>query len=83
MSARPGESHAPAQSMRRAPAGTGVEADGPIARIRPSETTTVWSRSARSESIGATFAWRKAVEERDAAGPAAADGETGSLSLAR
>ena len=74
MSASPGESHPPAQSMRRAPAGTGVEADGPTATMRPSETTTVWSRSTRSESMGATLAWTNAVAPLPA-GPAAAPGD--------
>ena len=45
MSASPGMRYRPRASMTRAPRGTGVVADaGPSAAIRPSETTTVWSR---------------------------------------
>src|SRR5262245_47520446 len=74
MSASPGETNLPARSMRRAPAGIGVAALSPSATIRRSDTTRVWSRSTRSESIGTTLACTKAT----AAGGDAARAPAGS-----
>src|SRR5690606_21061322 len=47
---------------RVAPAGTGVEAAGPIVVIRPSSTTTDWLATTRSLSIGITLTSTNTVD---------------------
>ena len=60
MSARPGESHAtPLPSTISASAGSVTLL--PTAVMRPSRTSTVWSRSTRSRSIGTTLTCTKAM----------------------
>ena len=50
-----GDQELPCPSISIASSGSVVAAVGPIATIRPSSTTTIWSVSTLSLSIGITF----------------------------
>src|SRR5688500_2639884 len=56
ISARPGRRYRPRASTRCAPGSTRASVDGPAQTIRPCDTSTVWSASATSRSIGSTVA---------------------------
>src|SRR5262245_40111265 len=69
-------SQRPRDSMRVAPAGTAVDADGPTAVITPPRTITVWSGATADERIETTLTPTNATTESRRGAPVHSPGTT-------